>query len=398
MIAARIDCWRRCSLGLVAAALFSRGVGAQEARPAEVRAWLARQLPAAPITVAGDLTSCTLVRCNQTASLFANARTPIGLDVTAGLRMSDLVAQMGSRSALGSVDVGYDLGPLRMWSGATMGRTRSSNGITPDPMPGVETGAALQWRRIGMAVSASGGHVLTPGVRGQHSAAPIIRITSDSLGLHADTIYSPQPDSTGTSDNRWSSTEARVTWRQDRWWVTARAGRLASTRQASAFWAGVQAGAELSHGVSLLLGAGKSSRSMTYTGVGSAAPHISVGFGFNTAVLSHGEPRVDSSIVASAATGAVVLSDLGEGRWLLGFSATRVPGASPRSIEIACDCDGWKPRAMTRTGGRWVAEMRATTGVHHVSIRVDGGAWIAPPGLAPIDDDFAGQAGLLVVP
>ena len=43
-------------------------------------------------------------------------------------------------------------------------------------------------------------------------------------------------------------------------------------------------------------------------------------------------------------------------------------------------------------------DVRATPGVHHVSIRVNGGGWTAPPGLAAIDDDFAGQAGLLVVP
>ena len=113
-------------------------------------------------------------------------------------------------------------------------------------------------------------------VGSRRSSSPIIRIIKDTLGIPigADTIYPPSGDSTGTSDNRWSSTEARITWRQDRWWITARAGRVASTRQASALWAGVQAGAELSHGVSLLLGAGKSSRSLTYTG-DEAQRHIS---------------------------------------------------------------------------------------------------------------------------
>ena len=53
---------------------------------------------------------------------------------------------------------------------------------------------------------------------------------------------------------------------------------------------------------------------------------------------------------------------------------------------------------MTRVGDMLFVEVQATPGVHHVSVRVDGGKWIAPPGLAAIDDDFAGQAGLLVVP
>jgi hypothetical protein len=53
---------------------------------------------------------------------------------------------------------------------------------------------------------------------------------------------------------------------------------------------------------------------------------------------------------------------------------------------------------MTRAGEVWLVDVHARPGVHHVSIRVNGGGWIAPPGLAPVDDDFAGQAGLLVVP
>ena len=392
MTAARDHSWRRSSrLAMASVLVLSQAAAAQEARPAELRSWLSPPLPPAPITLAGDVTSCTLVRCSQTASFFISARTPLGLELTTGLRASGLVTQLGSRSALGSAYVAYDLGPLSMWSGATTGRVRSNDGITPDPAPGLESGLSLRWRRIGVALSAAGGHVLTPAVKGQHSA-PIIRLISDSLGLRADTIYPPQADSTGTSDSRWSSTEARLTWRQDRWWVTARAGKLASTRQATGFWAGVQAGAELSHGVSLLLGAGKSSRALTYAGTSGTAPHVSVGFGFNTAVLSHREARVDSS-ATNTTSRAFAMSDLGGGLYRV---AVRTRAA--QSVEMACDCGGWRAQAMTRNGDLWLAEMRASAGVHHVSIRVDGGKWIAPPGLAPIDDGFAGQAGLLVVP
>ncbi len=404
MIAARIDEWWGRSLGL--AIVFSSTLGAQEARPAELRSWMMRQLPAAPVALSGDVTNCTLVRCNQTASLFASMPAPLGFDFTSGLRVSDVAAErpfgFSTSRIFGSAYLSRDFGPVGVWSGATTGHARLNDGVTADPLPGVESGVSLRWRRIGFAVSAAGGHVLMPAVKGQRSS-PIIRLISDSLGLRADTIYPPQADSAGTSDNRWSSTEARVTWRQDRWWVAARGGRLASTRQSSGFWAGVQAGAELPHGVSLLLGAGKSSRSLTYTGAGSAAPHVSVGFAFNTAVLSHREARADSTEASSPSSRPLTISDLGDGRWLLGFSAARLADGGgvtemPHTIEIACDCDGWAPRAMRRMGDRWVAEVRARSGMHRVSIRIDGGAWIAPPGLASIDDDFAGHAGLLVVP
>jgi hypothetical protein len=35
--------------------------------------------------------------------------------------------------------------------------------------------------------------------------------------------------------------------------------------------------------------------------------------------------------------------------------------------------------------------------MHQVSVRADGGRWIAPAGLPPTDDDFGGTAGTFVV-
>ena len=35
-------------------------------------------------------------------------------------------------------------------------------------------------------------------------------------------------------------------------------------------------------------------------------------------------------------------------------------------------------------------------GVHHINIRIDGGPWIAPPGLPSIRDGFNGEIGVLV--
>jgi hypothetical protein len=36
-------------------------------------------------------------------------------------------------------------------------------------------------------------------------------------------------------------------------------------------------------------------------------------------------------------------------------------------------------------------------GVHTLAVRVDGGAWGAPPGLPAADDGFGGEVGTLVV-
>ena len=388
------------SIATLAATLFAGALAAQEPRPLELRSWTASELASRIAThslaLSGDVTGCTLVRCSQTASMFVSTRSPFGLELTTGLRLRDLgAAQLGGRSALGSVYLGYDAGRFRVWSGATTGHSRPSEVVTPDPAPGIESGFSTSWRRVGVAVSAAGGWLprSTTGNRFAH-ASPVTREVHDSLGTHVDTVYVPGGDSTGISSNRWSSTEARVTWREEKWWITARAGRLASTRQAAAFWVGMQAGAQLSRDVSLLLGVGKSSRALTDLGEQRATPHVSLGFGFNTGILDHKEPRRDSSEAGGVASRPFAITDLGDGRYRV---TMRIP-TNGRSVEMACDCGGWKPVSMTRMGDAWVAQLSAKPGVHHVSIRVDGGGWIAPPALAPIDDDFAGQAGLLIVP
>jgi len=37
-------------------------------------------------------------------------------------------------------------------------------------------------------------------------------------------------------------------------------------------------------------------------------------------------------------------------------------------------------------------------GSHHVVVRLDGGAWVAPANLARIDDELGGRVGLIVIP
>jgi len=37
-------------------------------------------------------------------------------------------------------------------------------------------------------------------------------------------------------------------------------------------------------------------------------------------------------------------------------------------------------------------------GTHEIGVRVNGGAWRAPPGLVLIADELGGQVGLLVLP
>jgi hypothetical protein len=69
-----------------------------------------------------------------------------------------------------------------------------------------------------------------------------------------------------------------------------------------------------------------------------------------------------------------------------------------RDVEVIGDFTDWTPVPLRRAdGGRWEGAFRLTLGVHRVNVRVNGGPWRVPPGLAATPDDFDGEVGLLVV-
>lgn len=101
---------------------------------------------------------------------------------------------------------------------------------------------------------------------------------------------------------------------------------------------------------------------------------------------------VDTAADASVTAFAVTRAPSGARRLRL-----RAPGAT--RVEIAGDFSAWAPVALRPVGnGWWQADVVVPAGAHEIGVRVDGGAWRAPPGLVVVADELGGQAGLLVVP
>lgn len=90
------------------------------------------------------------------------------------------------------------------------------------------------------------------------------------------------------------------------------------------------------------------------------------------------------------------------------FDATRISGdmhrvrvyaTNARSVELTGDVTTWTPVALASDGrGWWTVTLLMPSGTHEVNVRVNGGAWEVPPGLASLRDEFGGTVGLLVVP
>jgi hypothetical protein len=67
-------------------------------------------------------------------------------------------------------------------------------------------------------------------------------------------------------------------------------------------------------------------------------------------------------------------------------------------VELASDCTRWQPVTLAHErDNEWEIVLPVSAGSHLVNIRVDGGQWIAPPGLVAKMDDFAGVVGVFVV-
>jgi hypothetical protein len=68
-------------------------------------------------------------------------------------------------------------------------------------------------------------------------------------------------------------------------------------------------------------------------------------------------------------------------------------------VEVMGDFTEWRPVLCPEISpGVFALAVPRTHGLYRIDVRVDGGAWTVPPGLAAVPDDFGGEVGLLVVP
>jgi hypothetical protein len=70
------------------------------------------------------------------------------------------------------------------------------------------------------------------------------------------------------------------------------------------------------------------------------------------------------------------------------------------SVELMGDFTDWQPVTLGRSAanGAWRSERPITPGLHRISLRIDGGPWIAPSNLPRADASAEAGVGLLTVP
>jgi hypothetical protein len=76
----------------------------------------------------------------------------------------------------------------------------------------------------------------------------------------------------------------------------------------------------------------------------------------------------------------------------------RVFAPAAKSVEITGDFTQWQPLRLARgPDGWWTVARVLAPGTYQMNMRIDGGPWIAPPGLLASRDEFGATTGILTV-
>jgi hypothetical protein len=194
-----------------------------------------------------------------------------------------------------------------------------------------------------------------------------------------------------------------LSWRRSRWWLGGsrswRAGSGATTGTATGH--SLVAAWQLSPSLLLIAQGGEQMADAVrgvpqarYTGVAMRWNPVRVN-GLRRDARAFGEARaLPPAVVPDVRTDEVLLQRRpGEGTVVLTIDAP-----ADAVVEVAYSATDWAPVRMAREGGAFVHRLTLPAGTHRVAVRVNGGAWRAPRGLAAVADDFGGKAGVVVVP
>jgi hypothetical protein len=117
-----------------------------------------------------------------------------------------------------------------------------------------------------------------------------------------------------------------------------------------------------------------------------------------SAVRTSGDTRTApgvSVVLVPDVRGDEVLLQRAEGVGTVTISIAAPPQAI---VELASSHADWQPVQLARRGDLFVHQLTLPSGGHRIAVRVNGGPWRAPRGLAQVRDDFGGKAGVVVIP
>jgi hypothetical protein len=133
-----------------------------------------------------------------------------------------------------------------------------------------------------------------------------------------------------------------------------------------------------------------------------AGRYVSAGLRLRTTLLrprANRDPQLPSRSLASGDGGAGFTAQLQVQPTPDGCARVVVHALAVATVEVAGDFTDWQPVTLRRTSDNmWESVLHIPSGVHRVNVRIDGGRWTAPAGMARAEDEFGGEVGIVAVP
>jgi hypothetical protein len=333
----------------------------------------------------------TALRTNRAELSFLAAPPPLGaFRLTTQVNASRFAFE-GRDYRTSSIESALSFGGSKggMWVGA---RAESGDSASRRLMPHIGL-----WRSVGRVIFTLNtqphqGRVSRPSNLGELGRLDSTR--NDTTGTYTywrhpvTTNHGAGNDSGITGRIRqWSDIQASLGWAGNRIAVDARAGFRPKLDVApSTLWGRVTATAAVAPRLSIVASAGTDAARL-WIGAPSTR-FVSLGARIAPAALvrpappPHVRPAPASLELERVDSGYVV--------------SVRVPQA--RFVELSGDFNQWHPIVLRQVRPDvWEAPITLARGTYRINLRVNGDRWMAPPGLAAIDDEFNGTVGLLVV-
>jgi hypothetical protein len=248
------------------------------------------------------------------------------------------------------------------------------------------------WRQLGNLVTVAISSSLRRGTYGATGPRSWIGTYLDSVKTDSGWVHVQREGVFGDSGSTgrkvsWLETEAKMGWSKGRVALDGVLGwRPAIDSARGATWFRAITTVAVSRSVSLSAGVGTRMQQIPYAR--STGRYASVALRLAPAALVR--PRETPEITSAASSFRI---DRAGDQCII---RVRLPQA--RVVELSGDFNGWQPVRLTReVNGTWVASLALKPGAYRMNIRVDGEAWLPPPGVAAVDDEFNGKVGLIVV-
>jgi hypothetical protein len=181
----------------------------------------------------------------------------------------------------------------------------------------------------------------------------------------------------------------------------ARAGQVESLAGTERTWGSASITGWVHPNVAVVASAGSYPVDFTQGYPGGRFATIALRFAARPRPTSAGQtgsgPRASSVLIAeieqakaSGVTEMTVQASAGNQRTI------RVRALSAQRVELSGDFTSWRPVALSRdANGWWSTTLTIEPGTYQMNVRVDGGAWVVPPGLTTVVDEFGAVVGVV---